>query len=92
VASISRIFNSREEFRLALSPEGTRKKVEKWRSGFYYIARAAKVPIVMVAFDFGKKEVKISDPVWPTDDREQDFKTYKEFYKGVEGKIPEYGV
>ncbi|MCX2719945.1 1-acyl-sn-glycerol-3-phosphate acyltransferase [Lentiprolixibacter aurantiacus] len=92
VASISRIFNSRDEFRLALSPEGTRKKVEKWRSGFYYIAKAAEVPIVMVAFDFGKKEVKISDPVWPTDDKEMDFKTYLEFYKGVEGKIPEFGI
>ncbi|MDX1314648.1 MAG: 1-acyl-sn-glycerol-3-phosphate acyltransferase [Eudoraea sp.] len=92
VASISRIFNSRDQFRLALSPEGTRKKVEKWRSGFYYIAKAAEVPIVMVAFDFGKKEVKISDPVWPTDDKEADFITYMEFYKGVEGKIPEYGI
>jgi len=92
VASISRIFNSREEFRLSLSPEGTRKKVDKWRSGFYYIAKAAKVPIVMVAFDFGKKEVKISDPIWPTNDKEADFRTYMEFYKGVEGKIPEYGV
>lgn len=92
VASITRIFKSRDQFRLALSPEGTRKKVEKWRSGFYYIAKAAEVPIVMVAFDFGKKEVKISDPVWPTDDKEADFKTYLEFYKGVEGKIPEYGI
>ena len=92
VASISRIFNSRDEFRLALSHEGTRKKVKEWRSGFYYIAKAAEVPIVMVAFDFGKKEVKISEPMWPTDDKEADFKAYMEFYKGVEGKIPEYGI
>ena len=92
VASITRIFNSRDEFRLALSPEGTRKKVKNWRSGFYYIAKAASVPIVMVAFDFGKKEVKISDPVWPTDDKENDFKIYMDFYQGVEGKIPEYGI
>ena len=92
VASIARIFHSRDEFRLALSPEGTRKKVKKWRSGFYYIAKEAGVPIVMVAFDFGKKEVKISDEVWPTDDKDADFKTYLEFYKGVEGKIPEYGI
>ena len=92
VASISRIFDTGEEFRLALSPEGTRKKVKNWRTGFYYIAKAAKVPIVMVAFDFGKKEVKISDPLWPSDDKNSDFKTYMDFYKGVEGKIPEYGV
>lgn len=92
VASITRIFDSREEFRLALSPEGTRKKVEEWRTGFYYIAKSARVPIVMVAFDFGKKEVKISDPVYPTTDKEADFKTYRAFFEGVKGKIPEYGV
>lgn len=92
VASISRIFSTRDKFRLALSPEGTRKKVEKWRTGFYYIAKSAGVPIVMVAFDYGKKEVKISDPVYPTDDKEEDFKTYLNFYQGVEGKIPEYGI
>ena len=92
VASISRIFRSRDEFRLALSPEGTRKKVNNWRTGFYYIAKSAAVPIVMVAFDYGKKEVKISAPVYPTDDREGDFKIYLNFYRGVEGKIPEYGI
>ena len=90
VASISRIFDTREEFRLSLSPEGTRKKVKKWRSGFYYLAKAAKVPIVMVAFDFGKKEVKISDPVYTTKDQEADFKAYRQFYEGVEGKVLEY--
>jgi len=46
----------------------------------------------MVVFDFGIKEVIISDPVWPTENKEEDFKTYLEFYKGVEGKIPEYGI
>ncbi len=91
VTSTARIFQERDVFRLALSPEGTRKKVTQWKTGFYYIAKAAKVPIVMVAFDFGKKQVKISDPVMPTDNREEDFKRYMTFYKGVKGKIPEYG-
>lgn len=90
VASITRIFSEKDVFRLALSPEGTRKKVEKWRTGFYYIADLAQVPIVMVAFDFGKKEVKISEPVYTTKDQEADFKVYHQFYKGVQGKIPEY--
>ena len=90
VDAIVDIFESREEFRLGLSPEGTRKKVEKWRTGFYYVAKTANVPIVMITLDFGRKENKISEPFYPTDDKEADFKFMRSFYEGVEGKIPEY--
>ncbi len=89
VDAIVDVFNSKEEFRLALSPEGTRKKVERWKTGFYYIAKGAKVPIVMATLDFGKKQVKISEPYYPTDDIEKDFEYFKSFYKGVLGKKPE---
>lgn len=90
VAAITKIFDERKKFRLALAPEGTRKKVAEWKTGFYYIAKSAKVPIVLVAFDFGKKQVKVSEPQFPTDNMEADLIKYKEFYKGVVGKIPEY--
>ena len=43
----------------------------------------------MVAFDFGKKQIKISKPQYPTYDKEEDFATYKAFFKGVVGKVPE---
>lgn len=92
VAQTVEIFRQRKVFRLALSPEGTRKKVEKWKTGFYYIARQAEVPIIMVALDFGKKQVKISDPVWTSGDINADRKTFMGFFQGVEGKIPEYGI
>ena len=91
VRAVAKIFSERKTFRLALSPEGTRKKVATWKTGFYYIAIAAHVPIVMVAFDFGKKKVKISEPVSPSGDREADFKSYMDFYRGVLGKVPENG-
>lgn len=90
VSAVVDIFNSKEEFRLGLSPEGTRKKVTKWKTGFYYIAKAAKVPIVLVAFDFGKKQVKLSPLQYPTENMETDFKKYQDFFKGVVGKVPEY--
>lgn len=90
VAAIADIFNAKKEFRLALSPEGTRKKVSSWKTGFYFIAKAANVPIVMVAFDFGKKQVKISAPHYPTENKAADFKRYQNFFKGVVGKVPEY--
>ncbi len=90
VTAIANIFNKKKVFRLALSPEGTRKKVEKWKTGFYYIAKAANVPIVLVAFDYGNKQVLISEPQIPSENMNEDFKTYIAFFKGVVGKIPEY--
>jgi 1-acyl-sn-glycerol-3-phosphate acyltransferase len=90
VQAVADIFDSRQVFRLALAPEGTRKKVEKWRSGFYYIALRARVPIVLVAFDFGKKQVKISEPHTPTGDYEVDYAGYQKFYAGVRGYTPKY--
>lgn len=90
VAAIAAIFKEREQFRLALAPEGTRKKVAQWKTGFYYIAKAAQVPIVMVAFDFGKKQVKVSEAHWPTEDKGADFENYHKFYAGVIGRVPEY--
>lgn len=90
VTAIANIFNEKEVFRLALSPEGTRKKVEKWKTGFYYIAKAANVPILLVAFDYGHKQIKFSQPYFPTENIAEDFKNYKNFFKGAVGKIPEY--
>ncbi len=89
VEAITRIFESREIFRLALSPEGTRKKTERWKTGYYYIARASSVPVIKVAFDYGHKEVKISPPFYTTIDTEGDLKKIHSFYEGVKGKKPE---
>ena len=84
------MFDKYDEFRLNIAPEGTRKKVDKWKTGFYYIAKLANVPIVMVAFDYGNKEHRISKPFYLTDDMEQDFVNMRSFFDGVVGKIPEY--
>jgi len=86
VDAIINLFNSKEEFRLGLSPEGTRKKVDKWKTGFYYIAKGANVPIVMATLDFENKKVKIATPYYVTEDIKQDFKVFDSFYKGVKGK------
>ena len=89
VDAIITIFNSRDQFVLALSPEGTRKKVDTWKTGFYHIAKGANVPIVMMTFDFGNKQVKISDPYYLSDNMDKDLNFIFNFYSGVEGKIPE---
>ncbi len=91
VDSIVSIFNKREVFRLAIAPEGTRKKVTEWKTGFYYIALKANIPIIPVAFNYAKKEVVLGKPFYPTGNREADFKLLESHYVGVEGKIPENG-
>ena len=90
VDSIAKLFKNKTVFRMGLTPEGTRKKVKTWRTGFYYIAKTAKVPVVMMTFDFENKENRFSEPFYPTDDIEADFKFMRAFYEGVKGKIPEY--
>lgn len=90
VESIASIFNSREEFRLALAPEGTRKKVDVWKTGYYYIAQAANVPIIPVAFDYKTKTAIINNPFYITNDIEKDTKVLRSYYKDVVGKKPEY--
>jgi 1-acyl-sn-glycerol-3-phosphate acyltransferase len=90
VEAITKLFTESGEFRLMLAPEGTRKKVETWKTGFYYIAKAAKVPIIMFTLDFKNKQNTISEPFYPTDDMEADFKFLKSFFEGVEGKVKAY--
>ncbi|PCJ93263.1 MAG: acyltransferase [Flavobacteriaceae bacterium] len=90
VGAIAAIFKEREKFRLALSPEGTRKKVTEWKTGFYYIAKEAAVPIVMIAFDYENKQIKVSELQFLSVNIKEDFKTYETFFKGIKGKVPEY--
>ncbi len=90
VEAIAELFKKRDELRVAIAPEGTRKKVKEWKTGFYHIAKAAQVPIIMVTFDFGKKQNVISEPFYVTGDIEKDMKFMYNFFKGVKGKVPKY--
>ncbi|QAA81039.1 acyltransferase [Aequorivita sp. H23M31] len=90
VEAIAEIFSDKEEFRLALAPEGTRKKVLEWKTGYYYIARAANVPIIPVAFDYTTKSVIIHQPFYPTGNIESDSERLRQYYKGVIGKKKEF--
>ena len=90
VEAIGALFSEKEEFRLALAPEGTRKKVSSWKTGFYYIALQAGVPIIPVAFDYKTKTVKIGEAFYPSGNYDQDLPELKDFYKGVVGKVSEY--
>lgn len=92
VEQVVEMFNNNEEFKLGLSPEGTRKKVDKLKTGFYYIAKQANVPIIMVGFDFSKKEVILSEVFYTTENEEADFKKIIDFYAPIKGVHPEKGL
>lgn len=89
VANTAALFRQNPTFKLAIAPEGTRKKVERWKTGFYHIAKLAEVPIVMVAFDYGKKEHRISEPFYTTANETSDFEQLHRFFEKSTGKIPE---
>lgn len=90
VEAIAKVFEGKEEFRLSLAPEGTRKKVLAWKTGFYFIALKANVPIIPVAFDYSTKTVVIHDAFYPTGDIETDMPLLRTLYQGVVGKKPEF--
>ena len=90
VEAIAAIFKKHDEFRMALAPEGTRKKVDQWKTGFYYIAQAADVPVIAVAFDYGTKTVTIHPPYTLSGDIDKDMTALMAKYIGVVGKKPEY--
>ncbi len=74
-------FHTREKMILALSPEGTRKRIEKWRTGFYWVAVGAHVPIVPVVFDYPRKRCVIHAPETMTGDPETDIAHLRSFFK-----------
>ena len=73
VDEIVDLFKSGKIKILAIAPEGTRKRVKKWKTGFYYIALKANLPILMVSFDYMRKEVKINNKFYPSGDIDKDF-------------------
>jgi len=77
--------NGRSSFILAIAPEGTRGKVKKWRTGFYYIARNANIPIVMCQLDYKHKEARFLDPFYPTGNVNADLEYIHDQFKDVKG-------
>ncbi|MBI4929986.1 MAG: 1-acyl-sn-glycerol-3-phosphate acyltransferase [Bacteroidetes bacterium] len=83
------LVNSKEEIIVLMTPEGTRKKVEKWKTGFYHLAIKANIPIVLGRLNYGTKEAFIGQSFIPSGNIEKDFEIIREFYKGVVGRNPE---
>lgn len=89
VDAVVDVFNEREQFAVCLAPEGTREKVTELKTGFYFMAKGAGIPILLCRFDYGTKRVQIAEPFYPTDDMEADIKFINDYFKDVPGKFPE---
>ena len=81
-------FNRCKDLVVTIPPEGTRSKVQKWKSGFYHVAHGAGVPISLGFLDFKRKVGGISKTFTTTGNYEEDLKKIQEFYKGISGKNP----
>ena len=85
-------FRTRPQWVLAIAPEGTRKRVEQWKTGFYRIAIGAGVPVLPVAIDFSKKALDLGTLYWPVGDETQDLAALRARYHAGMAKFPgEYG-
>ena len=92
VQQIVELYNRHDNFALTITPEGTRKRVERLKTGFYFIAKELNVPLVLVGFDYGRKTVAVDMPYHLTEDLEVDFDYVLNFYGDMQGKVPEYDL
>ena len=79
VEQIAAVVRQREKIIIAIAPEGTRAKVDRWKTGFYHIAEKASVPILPVGLDFSRKVISLGNCFWTTGEMEADL----EFLKGL---------
>ena len=86
VDQVVTIVKKEERFAVAIAPEGTRKPVKKWKTGFYYIALQANIPLVMASFDYERKNVKFSEPFYLTGITITDAKAINDYFKNTNGK------
>jgi 1-acyl-sn-glycerol-3-phosphate acyltransferase len=85
----TRAFRESDRLLLVIAPEGTRSRSEKWKSGFYRIAVAAEVPILVIAFDYSRKVVRLGPLVRPTGDYAKDLPEIQSHYHRGMAERPE---
>lgn len=89
IERMAELFDSHKTMILAITPEGTRSKVPYWKTGFYYIALRAMVPITLGYLDYKERKLGIGYSFLPSGDIEKDMKIVRAFYKGKTGRHPE---
>ncbi len=86
VDQVVELINTQDRFVLAVTPEGTRKNVTKWKTGFYHIALKANIPLVLSAIDYTKRNVRFSEPFYLTGNASIDALFINNYFKDAQGK------
>jgi 1-acyl-sn-glycerol-3-phosphate acyltransferase len=86
VDDVVKVFNSKETLHVAIAPEGTRKDVDKLKTGFYFMAKESQIPMILIGFDYPNKKVHISDPLFATENSSEDFRQIALFFNEIPGK------
>jgi 1-acyl-sn-glycerol-3-phosphate acyltransferase len=89
VAKLARAFREQSELWLAMSPEGTRARTDHWKSGFYYIALEAQVPVLLAFIDARRRECGLGALIELTGDVTHDLGRIAAFYRDKQGIVPE---
>lgn len=88
-AEIVGMMNRSERLAIAITPEGTRSRTDKWRRGFLFIANEARIPILLGVIDYGEKLIKINDTFTTTGDVDSDMRHIKDYYRGAVALHPQ---
>jgi 1-acyl-sn-glycerol-3-phosphate acyltransferase len=91
-ASVKTLKTAQRDLHLVVPPEGTRSQSRHWKTGFYYIALGAQVPIILGYMDFAQKKSGLGPPLMPSGNLEADMAHIKAFYAPFKGKNPDQFV
>lgn len=89
VEAMADVINANERIAMVIAPEGTRKLVTEWRTGFYHTALLANAPITFGYLDYAKKEAGVGGFVQPSGDMQKDLEVVMDFYRNISGKFPD---
>jgi 1-acyl-sn-glycerol-3-phosphate acyltransferase len=89
IDQVNQLVDMHEGIVIVIAPEGTRKKAEKWKTGFLRIAEANDCKLQMAALDFPHKRIVLGDLYKPTGDNQADIDNIKQWYSQFKGKFPD---
>lgn len=85
-------FKKNKRHRVLITPEGTRMRRDKFKTGFYYIAVESGAGVLPIIFDYESKVIRINSVMYMRGDGEAEVEEVRDLFKGVKGKHPQYGV
>lgn len=86
VDAVVKMYDQHDFLHIAITPEGTRKDVEHLKTGFYHIANQAKVPLILIGFDYPRKALVIREPLYLTGNLDEDLQIVYQFYTTIQGR------